>query len=137
MAKKDYVEILGEKEVVQNIEQVLKRMKLKSPAALLAGAWYTLEKAEDTVPRNTGFLAGSAFAETEPTIDGMTSVIFGYKKEYAAYVHEMPDSTNFQKPQAESQWLLKTLQREQQNILKAIRDQAREDLNNPFNKRGA
>jgi len=127
-------ELLGATELDTNINDFVKRMKLKTPAALLAAANFVLEQADKGIPVDEGKLANSAFAEPLPTMGDEFGVIFGYSANYAAFVHEMPNDTNWSKSGTESQWLLKTLQREQSSVLNIIRDISRDELNNPFKK---
>ena len=71
-----------------------------------------------------GNLINSAFTDSEQTSRGPVSRV-GYTAEYAAAVHEMPDSTNWSKPGTGNKFLEKPISQNHRAILQILRDAAR------------
>jgi len=114
----------GIEDVTRNINNVLRGMKGRSHAGLLAAANYVLNDADQTSPRVpalTGALRSSRFAEPQTSMDGDPFVILGYKANYAAAVHEMMSSPsgmpiNWTRPGSGPKFLQASLFRNAGNI---------------------
>jgi hypothetical protein len=88
------------------------------------------ETAQELTSIDTGDLIGSAFYRTGFLDSRKTKpvALIGYKEDYAAAVHEMPENTNWQKIGAENKFLEKGLVR---NITKIYNTLKRFASRNP------
>lgn len=78
------------------------------------------DKSEDLTSIDTSDLINSTF-NTAVGSKKKPAQVIGYKKDYAAHVHEMPESTNWQRPGAENEFLEKAVIRNITGIINKIR----------------
>jgi len=95
----------------------LSRQKSVGAPQLMAAGLVLQAEAMRITPVDTSHLIGSCY--TNPVVDkgDKLSVEVGYWADYAAYVHEMPESTNWQKPKAENKFLERAMMRNEQKLL--------------------
>lgn len=122
--------VSGIDEMAKNINSVLKGMRLKSAAGLVAAANYVLTDADSgtppLVPEDKGKLRTSRFAtpmKTPGTHDPY--VVLGYNANYAAAVHEMMQSPsgkpiNWSRPGSGPKFLEASLKRNSDKVIAIV-----------------
>ncbi len=126
--------IEGIEEVLFNLNAELQKLKIRGHAGLLTAANYVLTDADigrpPLVPHLTGNLRSSRFAQPFTDAKGDPFVIFGYRANYAAAVHEMMQAPsgkpiNWSRPGSGPKFFEASIKRNSLRVLYIIADYAR------------
>ena len=118
---KNPIKIKGPKQILRNLNKKISQIKGGTDKGLIAGGGIIQRAAKKITPVDEGVLINSSFMKLVKR--GL--VIIGYTAEHAPFVHEMPNTTNFQKPNAENKFLWKGAIRNFRRILDTIRRHAK------------
>lgn len=116
-----YTGLKGIDKVVSNIQRQLKTMEVKSVQGMIEAAMLIQRDMDTTppmVPVDTRNLQQSWFAH--PIKGDKPAILLGFTANYAAFVHEMPDTTNWSKAGSGSKFFEKALKRNAEEIVKLI-----------------
>lgn len=102
--------VTGVKDVKAGLLRVNKQFMNNASDAMDEVGKTGKERAQNLTSIDTGNLFDSAFHE-QKTIGDNVAVVVGYQAEYAAAVHAMPETTNWQRPGAENEFLEKGMLR--------------------------
>ena len=119
MAKRS-IRVTGQRAIIINYRGAMRGLRRNVRRGLFAAGELVKEASEDLTSIDTSFLIKSTFNEPGGSKAKPFQVI-GYEAEYAATVHEMPDTTNWQRPGAENEFLEKAVLRNISAIINAIR----------------
>lgn len=127
----------GIETVMGNINMELEKMKLKSHLGLVAAANFVLTDADigsyPLVPQDTGNLRSSRFVEPLTAPGGDPFVLYGYRANYAAAVHEMMYSVsgrpiNWTRPGSGPKFFEASIKRNSNAVIRIVADYARVGL---------
>ena len=105
---------------LEGMVKVLAQQKNVGAAQLVGASLFLKGQSDKICPHDTGHLVGSSYTKPIVERDTKLSVEVGYGADYAPYVHEMPESTNWRKPTAENKWLEKAMMRNEKKILQLM-----------------
>ncbi len=118
----------GIDKVMNNLNRAIAKIENQSKAGLIEAVaiiQWEIGHVEPMVPHKTGNLAGSWFSGPPEMIDGNPTITFGHEAEYAANVHErVGENINWFKKGTGAQWLQKALDRNHDEILDVIAENA-------------
>ena len=110
-----------EQQLAVMLERAVTALNTKAAAATYAGGQKALQLADERIPVDTSHLKNSRYVSVNYDQDAHSvSRKLGYSADYAALVHEYPQSTNWSKPWAEAQWFDNSNKRNKQKILTTI-----------------
>lgn len=116
---KQFIKVTGTKRVRQKLFRGISGIRGNLREGLEKAGELVKGKSEDLTSIDTSVLIKSTFNTPEGT-NKKPSQIIGYEADYAAHVHEMPESTNWQRPGAENEFLEKAVIRNVSSILNLI-----------------
>lgn len=119
MAKQLFT-ITGLKEAEANLNKAVLSIDGNLFKGVKAAGVFVQGEAQEITPQRKGVLINSAFNDVEETEKGPVAIV-GYTANYAAAVHEMPDTTNFTKPGTENKFLEKAVTRNFNTVLNIIK----------------
>ncbi len=110
--------------VLKNLNRQIAKIEGRTGKGLLAAALFVKGEAQEITPQKTGVLINSAFASSA-MVNKQPVARVGYTAKYAPFVHEMPESNNFTKPDTGPKYLQKAVFNNQQVILNIIQKRAK------------
>lgn len=121
------IKVKGMNKVLKNLNKEIKSINGKTKEGVLAAVTFIEGESNEIVPHDKGKLIGSSFSGVSKRFILFGKIIgrVGYTAKYADFVHEMPETNNFTKLGTGPQFLLKTVTRNAQIILKIIRSRAK------------
>ncbi len=114
------VVVTGGNAVLANLAAAIQSIENATNEGLLAAGLFVQGESQEFTPVEFGVLNNSAFTRQ----NGNLNVAIGYTAEYAAFVHEMPASNNFTKPDTGPKFLEKAAVNNIPQILAIIRARA-------------
>ena len=114
------VKILGEKRVLINLSKAIGNIQGNVSLGLEAAGKYVEGESKELTSIDTGVLINSTFSKKAGTKRNPVQVV-GYRAEYAGHVHEMPDTTNWNRPGSENKFLEKAVVRNITRIINLIK----------------
>ena len=126
IAKQKPLRLEGLDEVLRNLDKEVKGIRGRNRKGMqAAGLFIKGESMEHTpVSPDGGVLVNSAFFSTIEAPKGAILRI-GYTAKYAPFVHEMPESNNFTKPDTGPKFLEKAVKNHMAKILEIIRNRTK------------
>lgn len=120
------LKVLGEKDVLFNLNKEIQKIEGGTKKGLRAAGIFVQGQAIEITPVSLGGgpLSNSSFVSLGE-VGGRSVVRIGYTKEYAPFVHEMPESNNFTKTGTGPKFLEKAIFRNIRQILSIIQSRAR------------
>jgi hypothetical protein len=118
------VKMRGGREISANLNRELKRIDGDLFKGILLGMKMFQGESQEIAPHDKGVLIGSAFSDADRTRTRVRGRV-GYTAEYAPYVHEMPDETNWSKPGTGNKFLFKAVMNNTQRLLDIVRKYAK------------
>ena len=121
------IKIKGMDKVLKKLNKEIKSIQGKTKEGVLAAVTFIEGESNEIVPHKGGGLINSSFSGVRKRFILFGKIIgrVGYKKKYAPFVHEMPETNNFTKPGTGPQFLLKAATKNARVILKIIRSRAK------------
>lgn len=113
--------------VMRNLKKEISNIEGKTLKGVLKAALFVKGESQEITPvspKGAAQLFGSAFTDVEVQSQGPVSRV-GYTQEYAAFVHEMPATNNFTKPDTGPKFLEKAVKNNIPTIVKIIAKEAR------------
>lgn len=107
------------KEISANLSRAFNNIENHTREGLQDALEFIKQEAQDLTSIDTGVLIKSASYRTWDRPWGLFGEV-GYKAGYAVYVHEMPETTNWQRPGAENRFLEKAVVRNIPGIINRI-----------------
>lgn len=95
-------------------------VKTPGTAAIAGAALFIKAESQKICPVDTANLIGGAYADIISETPNVVTSEIGYQAFYAPFVHEAPETTNWQKPAAENKFLEKALMRNEHRIMGII-----------------
>ena len=119
------IRMVGDKEVLDNLHKAIRKIKGNTREGVQAALGFVKGESQKLTSVDEGVLINSAFFRTgfDGSKDKPAGVV-GYTAEYAPHVHDMPDDTNWNKPGAENEFLLKAVVRNVTQILNILKNLA-------------
>lgn len=117
----------GSDVVKRNLRRALDNMTDGAEQGLLAAATFISGEAGEITPQEFGVLINSRFVDTGRDGGGLVARV-GYTALYAVFVHEMPETNNFTKPDTGPKFLERPLDENHQTILRIIAKRSRGNL---------
>lgn len=121
---KSRVTIKGRKTVLRNLNREIQSIENNTFKGMLAAGLFVEGESNEIVPHDKGGLIGSSFTSVGKLFGKIIARV-GYTENYAAFVHEMPESNNFSKPGTGPKFLWKAVTRNTKKILEIIRSRAK------------
>lgn len=110
----------GGKTLMINLGKEIKEIRSGALKGVKAGSIFLEGESLRVVPHDTGTLANTSFNKAQ--MQGNTAVgTTGYTAEYAPFVHEMPASYNYSKPNTGPKYLERPLKDNRNRILAIIK----------------
>ena len=116
--------LTGLDEVITNLNKEIAKIKGDVGNGLYAAGLFIENKSNEVTPQRTGNLVNTSFTKRSMLM-GSPVVNVGYTAEYAAFVHEMPTSYNYYKPNTGPKFLEKAVKNNIPRILKIVQDRAK------------
>lgn len=113
------IRIVGLEQVRANLNAELSKLRGNVAAGLEVAGKFIEAEAKELTSVDQGILINSSFSKASGS-KSEPSVTVGYTAEYAPYVHQMPDNTNWNRAGAESRFLEKAVTRNLQKILNIV-----------------
>ena len=113
--------IKGLDNVLSNLSKAIKGIEGATHKGLLAAGAFIKGESQEIAPVEFGVLVNSSFSKPV----GPLRVTVGYTAEYAPFVHEFPESTNWTKPGTGAKFLEKAVKDNIPEILSVIQKRAR------------
>lgn len=119
------IEMDGMVEVIAGLEDTVNDIVQRAEAGLVKCQILLKREAMRITPWRTGHLSGSYISPPPTTLDGqrMTATVEN-AAEYAVYVHEMPETTNWNKPGTGPKFMQRPLFENADRFLEIIRNEA-------------
>lgn len=109
----------GMKTVLKNLNTEIRKIEGRTLAGVLKAAIFIQNESQEIVPQRFGVLTNSSFTSSEMTGRGPVARV-GYTAMYAPFVHEMPTTFNFTKPNTGPKFLQKPIMENHRKILDII-----------------
>ncbi len=106
---------------VKNLNRIIQKTEGRTEKGLLAAAKFIEGESNEIVPQKFGVLIGSSFSDSGQELNGNPVARVGYTAEYAPFVHEMPESNNFTKPDTGPKFLQKAIFENLDTVVNIIR----------------
>ena len=100
------IRLRGLQFAVKSLNREIKKIEGRTVKGLLAAAEFIEGESNEIVPHRKGVLLGSSFSDAD-VINGRPVARVGYTAEYSPWVHEMPETNNFTKPDTGPKFLQK------------------------------
>ena len=119
--------IKGMKKVLKNLNKEIVNIHGKTRQGVLAAVTFIEGESNEIVPHDKGILINSSFSGVRKRFILFGKIIgrVGYTAKYAPFVHEMPESNNFTKPDTGPKFLEKAVKNHMAKILEIIRNRAK------------
>ena len=114
------IKAIGQKKILVNLNRCIKKIQGNVSLGLDAAGAFVEGESKELTSIDEGVLINSTFNKQSGSRTKPVQVI-GYRAEYAAHVHEMPSSTNWNRPGAENKFLEKAVVRNVSRILNLIK----------------
>jgi hypothetical protein len=118
------IKIKGKKQVLKNLNRAIIKIEGNTEKGMLAAGLFVENESNEIVPQDLGALINSSFTSVGRVAKRIVARI-GYTINYAAFVHEMPESNNFSKPGTGPKFLFKAVTKNASKILKIIQSRAK------------
>jgi hypothetical protein len=92
--------------VLSNLNKEIKKLNADGLKGVKKASIFLQGEAMEITPQRKGVLVNSAFHDAEMTSKGPIGRV-GYTANYASFVHEMPETNNFTKPDTGPKFLEK------------------------------
>ena len=113
--------VTGLANVMTNLNAAIKDIENRTHEGIVAAGVFVKGESQEITPVEFGILNNSAFS----TSNAPMRVTIGYTADYAPYVHEFPDSTNWTKPGTGNKFLEKAVKNNIPEILGVIHKRAK------------
>lgn len=121
---KNSVKVSGIIEINKNLNKQIRSIRGRTKLGMAFVGNYVQRKAKPLTPVDTGTLTNSSGSQVQGT-EREPSVAVFFTAEYAPFVHEMPDSTNWKKAGATNKFLWKAVANNVKTIVDIIAKYAR------------
>ena len=118
------IKIKGVQKVLKNLTKEVQKINGRTKEGLRIAALFVEGESNKNTPHDKGVLIGSSFSSVSDTRVGPVARV-GYTAKYAPFVHEMPSTNNFSKPDTGPKFLINAVTRNIQTILRIIQKRAK------------
>lgn len=111
---------MSRSDIMRNLSEALAQIENATGEGLEEAGLFVQAESQEIVPQDQGFLINTAFTrKTAPD-----RVVIGYTADYAAFVHEMPETFNYSKPGTGPKYLEKAAKNNVRQIVDIVRRRA-------------